>query len=243
MTPPRDEGVPSPTPRLSARRRALVEGVTSALIVYVVAGASEEVLIRMLRPTEGELTWISDAVFAAAIGIAVYQVSPRHPARAERARARRARAADTAVAGGEHAAPVAAAGAVPGNGFEWAAVQIHPGRIGGDFYDFVEQAPGVWMVLVADVSGKGVPAAMALGLLRSIFRTLARELASPAQLVGRLSSALFEEWSGDPYVTCIVARVDTSRAPSPAPTRVIRPGSCCVIRPRNCSRQKPLQPG
>jgi hypothetical protein len=38
MTPPRDEGVPSPTPRLSARRRALAEGVTSALIVYVVAG-------------------------------------------------------------------------------------------------------------------------------------------------------------------------------------------------------------
>jgi serine phosphatase RsbU (regulator of sigma subunit) len=210
MTPPQDEGAPSPTQRLSARRRALVEGVTSALIVYVVAGASEEVLIRMLRPTEGELTWISDAVIAAAFGIAVYLWRHLRATRLELSEHERATLVlqtqlSLAASMQRRLLPPAPS---PGNGFEWAAVQIPAGRIGGDFYDFVEQAPGVWMVLVADVSGKGVPAAMALGLLRSIFRTLARELASPAQLVSRLSSALFEEWSGEPYVTCIVARVD-----------------------------------
>jgi serine phosphatase RsbU (regulator of sigma subunit) len=212
MTPPQDEGGPSPTPRLSARRRALVEGLTSGLIVYVVAGASEEVLIRMLRPTEGELTWISDAVIAAAFGIAVYLWRYLRATRlelSERERAALVLQTQLSLAASMQRRLLPPAPS-PGNGFEWAAVQIPAGRIGGDFYDFVERAPGVWMVLVADVSGKGVPAAMALGLLRSIFRTLARELASPAQLVGRLSSALFEEWSGDPYVTCIVARVDTS---------------------------------
>jgi serine phosphatase RsbU (regulator of sigma subunit) len=64
------------------------------------------------------------------------------------------------------------------------------------------------MVLVADVSGKGVPAAMALGVLRSTFRRFGHETASPAQLAGRLSAALYDEWAGSPYVTCIVARVD-----------------------------------
>jgi hypothetical protein len=211
MTRPPDAAVASPAPRAPARRRALVEGVASALIVYLLAGASEEVLIRILRPTEGELTWISDVVIAAAFGVAVYLWRHLRATRlelSERERAELVLQTQLSLAASMQrrllpAAPPAA------NGFDWAAVQIPAGRIGGDFYDFVEQAPDVWMVLVADVSGKGVPAAMALGLLRSTFRTLAREITSPAQLVGRLSSALFDEWSGEPYVTCIVARIDT----------------------------------
>ena len=189
----------------------MIEGVTSALIVYVVAGASEEALIRVLRPTEGELTWISDVVTAAAFGVAVYLWRHLRATRlelSERQRAELVLQTQLTLAASMQRRLLPAAPA-PDHGFEWAAVQIPAGRIGGDFYDFVEQGPGVWMVLIADVSGKGVPAAMALGLLRSTFRTLARDIVSPAQLVGRLSSALFEEWSGEPYLTCIVARVDT----------------------------------
>jgi serine phosphatase RsbU (regulator of sigma subunit) len=211
MSPPRDEAVASTSPRSSARRRALIEGVTSALIVYVVAGASEEALIRILRPTEGELTWISDVVIALAFGVAVYLWRDLRATRlelSEREREELVLQTQLTLAASMQRRLLPAT-PPPDNGFEWAAVQIPAGRIGGDFYDFVEQSPGVWMVLVADVSGKGVPAAMALGLLRSTFRTLARETVSPAHLVGRLSAALFEEWSGEPYLTCIVARVDT----------------------------------
>jgi serine phosphatase RsbU (regulator of sigma subunit) len=64
------------------------------------------------------------------------------------------------------------------------------------------------MILVADVSGKGIPAAMALGSLRSTFRALARQQLAPAQILGQLSTAFFEEWHGMPYVTCIVAAFD-----------------------------------
>jgi serine phosphatase RsbU (regulator of sigma subunit) len=211
MSPPQDEAAASISPRSSDRRRALIEGVTSALIVYVVAGASEEALIRMLRPTEGELTWISDVVTAAAFGVAVYLWRHLRATRlelSERERSELVLQTQLTLAASMQRRLLPPAPA-PDHGFEWAAVQIPAGRIGGDFYDFVEQGPGVWMVLIADVSGKGVPAAMALGLLRSTFRTLARDIVSPAQLIGRLSSALFEEWSGEPYLTCIVARVDT----------------------------------
>ena len=195
----------------SGHRRAVVEGIVSALIVYVVAGAAEAVLIGILRPTEWELTWISDVVLSAAFGVAVYLWRHLRATRAELSAYERAELvlqAQLSLAASMQqrllpAAPAAAAG------FEWAAVQTPAGRIGGDFYDFVEQRPGVWMVLVADVSGKGVPAAMALGLLRSTFRTLARDVACPAQLVTRLSSSLYDEWSGTPYLTCIVCCVDT----------------------------------
>ena len=211
MSPPQNEAVASTSLRSSARRRALIEGVISALIMYVVAGASEEALIRILRPTEGELTWISDVVIAAAFGVAVYLWRHLRATRlelSERERDELVLQTQLTLAASMQRRLLPGA-PPPGNGFEWAAVQIPAGRIGGDFYDFVEQSPGVWMVLTADVSGKGVPAAMALGLLRSTFRTLAREIVSPGVLVGRLSSALFEEWSGDPYLTCVVARVDT----------------------------------
>ena len=77
-----------------------------------------------------------------------------------------------------HAAPLLPTVPPAADGFEWAATLIPAGRIGGDFYDFVERAPGMWLMLVADVSGKGIPAAMALGVLRSTFRRLAR----PARL-------------------------------------------------------------
>ena len=208
---PSSGGRPPSQTESTRRRRAVVEGITSALIVYVVAGAAEEALIRILRPSEWELTWISDVVLSAALGIAVYLWRHLRATRAELSEHERSELVlqtqlSLAASMQQRLLPPAPAAAA---GFEWAAVQTPAGRIGGDFYDFVEQLPGVWMLLVADVSGKGVPAAMALGLLRSTFRTLERDISSPALLVSRLSSALYDEWAGTPYLTCIVGRVDT----------------------------------
>jgi serine phosphatase RsbU (regulator of sigma subunit) len=211
MSPPPLDSASRATGGSHGRHRAAVEGLISALIVYVVAGASEAVLIGILRPTEWELTWISDVVLSAAFGIAVYLWRDLRATRAELSGRERAELVlqtqlSLAASMQQRLLPPAPATA---DGFEWAAVQTPAGRIGGDFYDFVEQTSGAWMVLVADVSGKGVPAAMALGLLRSTFRTLARDITSPAQLVGRLSSVLYDEWAGTPYLTCLVVRVDT----------------------------------
>jgi serine phosphatase RsbU (regulator of sigma subunit) len=53
--------------------------------------------------------------------------------------------------------------ALPPNehGFEWAAELRSAGTIGGDFYDFMPFDSNHLVVLVADVSGKGIPAAVA----------------------------------------------------------------------------------
>jgi serine phosphatase RsbU (regulator of sigma subunit) len=93
-------------------------------------------------------------------------------------------------------------------GCEWAATLAPAGKIGGDFYDFVDAARGIRLMLIADVSGKGIAAAMALTLLRSTFRRLARDTHDPAQLAKRMSDAFYDEWSGTPYVTGVVARFD-----------------------------------
>jgi sigma-B regulation protein RsbU (phosphoserine phosphatase) len=93
-------------------------------------------------------------------------------------------------------------------GFDCAALLRRAGTIGGDFYDFVNNAPGVWMVLIADVSGKGIRAAMAIGLLRSTFRALARQPLEPAELSAQLSDALLRECTDVLYVTAIVVSID-----------------------------------
>jgi hypothetical protein len=69
--PPHDAGS-TPGARASARRPAITAGIVSGVLVYVVAGAFEALLIRLLHPTELELTWVSDVVVSAAFGIAVY---------------------------------------------------------------------------------------------------------------------------------------------------------------------------
>jgi serine phosphatase RsbU (regulator of sigma subunit) len=96
----------------------------------------------------------------------------------------------------------------PSGGCQWAANLTPAGKIGGDFYDFIEPIPGVRLMLIADVSGKGISAAMALTLLRSTFRHVGRDMSSPARLAERMSAAFYDEWHGSPYVTGIVARLD-----------------------------------
>jgi sigma-B regulation protein RsbU (phosphoserine phosphatase) len=59
------------------------------------------------------------------------------------------------------------------------------------------------------VSGKGIAAAMALTLVRATFRSLVYEGLSPGALVTQMSSRLYREWLGEPYLTCIVVRLDT----------------------------------
>jgi Stage II sporulation protein E (SpoIIE) len=95
-------------------------------------------------------------------------------------------------------------------GFRWAARMIPAGRIGGDFYDFFRPAPDVAVVIVADVSGKGIPAALLLSSVKTLFRTVVKGTTEPEAIATRLAAALFEEHGGTPYVTAIVARFESA---------------------------------
>jgi len=197
-------------PVLNPTRRALAEAVTAAIGGYVIAASLEALIIRWTRPSSWELAWISDVALAFAFGVAVYfwrhLLTTRH-ALAERDRAELVLQTQLALAA-DIQRRLLPAMPPPHDGLDCAALLQSAGKIGGDFYDFVEAEPGCWLALVADVSGKGIPAAMALGVLRSTFRTLARQHLQPAQIVTRLSEAFLEEWSGSPYLTCIVMSVD-----------------------------------
>lgn len=203
-------------PRLSAPStvaapRAIALASAIAVAFYAVAGLSEAALVRIVQPSETTLDWISDAVLSIALGIAVYLwLDLRATRRALTERERDQLVFHTQLSLAEAMqrrllprAPDAV------NGFSWAAMLMPAGRIGGDFFDFLNPDPGVRLMLIADVSGKGIAAAMALTLLRSTFRNVARDAQSPAALASRMSAVFHDEWHGSPYVTAVIARVDS----------------------------------
>jgi serine phosphatase RsbU (regulator of sigma subunit) len=190
--------------------RALALAGIVAVAFYAIAGLTEATLIRILQPTELELDWIGDAVLSCALGIAVYlwlHLRATRLALTEHERAQVIIHAQLSMAEAMQRRLLPSI-PTPAHGFEWAALLTPAGKIGGDFFDFLEPAPGLRLTLIADISGKGISAAMALALLRFTFRHVARDTQHPAELANRMSIALYEEWHGSPYVTCVIVRVD-----------------------------------
>jgi PAS domain S-box-containing protein len=77
-------------------------------------------------------------------------------------------------------------------GYELAAVYmpaVEGTEVGGDFYD-VWEAGGSWMVVIGDVTGKGVEAAALTSLVRHTLRATSEFVSSPAELLSRLDLIL-----------------------------------------------------
>ncbi len=181
----------------------------SAAIVYLVATGSEILIIRTVRPTEIELTWISDAILATALGIATYFWLNLKWSRQALFRLERERIVlDTQLS----IAAEIQRGLLPpppsAQGVHWAVRLRQAGKIGGDMYDFVQRTPRYCLLLVGDVSGKGIPAALVMASVRSLFRTWTRHTSDPGELAERVSRHLYEDNGGTPYFTCVVARLD-----------------------------------
>ena len=79
--------------------------------------------------------------------------------------------------------------------------------VGGDFYDVLTLADGSILILTADVSGKGIPAAIALASARTAFRQIARRTPDLPSLAAALSAAIRDENDGTPYMTAILCQI------------------------------------
>ncbi|MFZ0006423.1 MAG: SpoIIE family protein phosphatase [Methanoregula sp.] len=71
-------------------------------------------------------------------------------------------------------------------GYDISAVMIPAMEVGGDFYDFIPAGEGKWAFIVADVSGKGVSAALFMAMSRTLLRA---SLEGTTNLSGALSAA------------------------------------------------------
>jgi predicted outer membrane lipoprotein len=145
------------------RARPFLDAIASALAAFVIALVFERALVRLLGLDLRELEWISDIVLAVAFGVATFLWLHLRLARTALTRLERAQlvleteltiAAD--IQRGMLAPPPPAR-----DGWQFAAQLEQAGHIGGDFYDFVDRGRSL-LLLLADVSGKGIPAALVM---------------------------------------------------------------------------------
>ncbi|MDG6101116.1 ATP-binding SpoIIE family protein phosphatase [Dactylosporangium aurantiacum] len=91
-------------------------------------------------------------------------------------------------------------------GVEFGAEYVPTGEgvdVGGDFYDVVPLSGRRWLVVVGDVSGKGVQAATVTGLVRDVTRVLVRDGRPLPETLKRINETLLERGAGRFCTLCL----------------------------------------
>ncbi len=81
--------------------------------------------------------------------------------------------------------------------------------IGGDFYDFFDLGADKMALVVADVSGKGVPAAFFMAVARTLIRATATQEEQPGRCLERVNSLLFHHDIPGMFVSVFYGILDT----------------------------------
>jgi phosphoserine phosphatase RsbU/P len=90
-------------------------------------------------------------------------------------------------------------------GYRFAAHYRPSNECSGDYYDLIALDGGRFGMIMADVSGHGTPAMVAMALTRSLVHLFAPEAASPADLLMRLNRLLYHQLPTSQYVTAFYA--------------------------------------
>jgi serine phosphatase RsbU (regulator of sigma subunit) len=186
--------------------------VGTGFAAFAVGIVAESLIIRVVDGNRGELEWLSDAVISTTLASITYLWLHLKTARNDLLSLVQERAVidEQLRLAAEIQRDLLPTVPEATPGFRWAARMIPAGRIGGDFYDFFQPTKGTVLAILADVSGKGIPAALILSSLKTLFRIITGETLDPAAIAQRISASLHEEHAGLPYVTAIVARFETA---------------------------------
>jgi sigma-B regulation protein RsbU (phosphoserine phosphatase) len=95
---------------------------------------------------------------------------------------------------------------IPGFAFETA---WHPaGAVAGDWFDFIDLGNERYGIALADVSGKGMSAALLMSATRAILRSVAPLCPSPAETLEHLNRILTEDFPPANFVTMVYGILD-----------------------------------
>ncbi len=84
-------------------------------------------------------------------------------------------------------------------------------EVGGDFYDFFAIDERHYAVVIADVSGKGVPAALFMVIAKTLIKNFAQTGLEPKDIFERTNTTLCESNEAGLFVTAWMAVIDTER--------------------------------
>ncbi len=97
------------------------------------------------------------------------------------------------------------------DGYELASHYEAAREVGGDYYDFVEVDKDTLGVVVADVSGKGVPGSLVMTMIRQALRTEARGVKDAAEVLARVNKTVIDDMKRGMFVTLFYVIIDSKR--------------------------------
>ena len=95
-------------------------------------------------------------------------------------------------------------------GYDIAAENLPTYEVGGDYYDFIELPDHQIGVEIADVAGKGVPAALIMATFRAALRTQVRNDFAIRQIIRKVNYLLWESTADSQFVTAVYGVLDTT---------------------------------
>jgi len=108
----------------------------------------------------------------------------------------------------------------PMESLEYAGACIQARQVGGDYHDFLDLGRGRFGLVIADISGKGIAAALMMANLQANLRSLcAIALDEPERLLRSVNQLFYENTNESAYATLIFAEYDDA-------TRRLRYANC-----------------
>lgn len=94
-------------------------------------------------------------------------------------------------------------------GYELSGLNIPARQVSGDYFDYIHIDSSRWGIVIADVSGKGVPASLIMAMCRSVLRSEAVNKTSAAEVLHRVNHQLYPDIKEDMFISMAYLILDT----------------------------------
>jgi sigma-B regulation protein RsbU (phosphoserine phosphatase) len=101
--------------------------------------------------------------------------------------------------------------------------------IGGDFYDLIKLSNKKILIIVADVAGKGIPAALYMSKVQAMIKFAAKVFKTPKEILVEINKQIYNKFEKKTFVTMIIALFDLEKMK----VSIARAGHTPVIFSRN----------
>ena len=93
-------------------------------------------------------------------------------------------------------------------GFRISGTNLPARIISGDYYDYLDLGNRKFGIVIADVSGKGIPAGLLMAMCRSVLRSVAPGRSSPSDVLAAVNRQLFPDIREDMFISMAYAILD-----------------------------------
>lgn len=97
-----------------------------------------------------------------------------------------------------------------GNAYEIHATYLPHQEVGGDYYDFIQLNEHEFIFCMADVSGKGIPAALLMSNFQANLHALIKHTDSLSELVRSLNDKVYQSAKGEKFITFFIGRYNST---------------------------------